>query len=881
MRRLGERDRRRYRWLLGLYPEEMRERYGEEMEDTLLAHLDDACARGGKWRVWAVWLAASVDALRWGTAMRFRESTMGGDVMGGLAADVRYALRSLVKRPLFTTAAVLTLALGIGANGAVFSVSSTLLFRPLPYPDAHELVRIWAADPERGFYQVDINPADAWSWRERAGVFEDLAVVNEAAFTLTGGDRPERVEAVVGTPNVLSVLGVRVALGRDLQPDDNLPGAPRVVILTHEAWERRFGADPSLVGRTLVLDGTPATVVGITGPGFVFLDERPEMVAPLGEDPAAVDRSVHSYEVVARLRDGVSVADAGTAVRDVSRQLEAEFPDTNSGWTADVLSLRDDMLGDVAKPASLVLMAAVFFVLVMACVNVANLLLARAGARRVEIAVRSALGAGRARIARQLLVESLVLAGAGGALGFGGAWAGSRYIVAALPDDIPPIFRFELDGTVVAFLAMITLLSALAVGLAPALRLARLEAGDLREGGRTGGALRQGLGGPLVVIQTALAVVLLAGSGLMMRSVLGMVRTDPGFDPAGVLTFRLAPPEMRYPTMAELEDAHTRALDAIRALPGVEAAGSIQSLPLAGANWYTLFEVAGLEEAPGETFARNDQVSPGYFDAMGLEVVQGRAIDARDVVGAEPVAVVTESFTERFLAGREPVGATLSIGEAEPVTYRVVGVVEDHLTRGIDRPVEPVIFRAAAQFPAPLRGRSVAIRTGSAPLELLPSVQRAVQQVDPELPVYTAVTMEQVLATEIGGFRLIAELMGSFGALSLLLGAIGIYGVTAYAVGQRSHEIGIRLALGAGRRSVVGMMVAQGARRALLGVAVGTALAVPLGRSMTGVLVGVSPTDPVSLGVTAAVLLVVAVLACWLPARRAAAVAPARTLVGE
>jgi putative ABC transport system permease protein len=881
MTRLEQQDLRRLRWLLRLYPEEMRDRYAEEMEDTLLAHLERARVRGGRWGVTGVWLAAAVDTLRWSATMRMRGATMTGDTMEGLTADVRYALRSLVKRPGFTAAAVLTLALGIGANGAVFSISSTLLFRPLPYPDAEGLVRIWADDPERGFYNVDINPADAWSWRARAGVFEDLAVVNEAAFTLTGGDRPERIEAVVGTPNVLSLLGVSVALGRDLHADDNLPGAPRVVILTHESWERRFGGDPSLVGRTLTLDGTAATVVGVLEPGFVFLDERPELVAPLGEDPAAVPRSVHSYEVVARLRDGVSVADAETAVQDVSRQLEAEFPDTNEGWTANVLSLRDDMLGDVAKPASLVLMAAVFFVLVMACVNVANLLLARAGARRVEIAVRSALGAGRARIARQLLVESLVLGSVGGALGFAGAWAGSRYIVSALPDDIPPVFRFDLDGTFVAFLATITLLSAVAVGLAPALRLARLEAGDLREGGRTGGGMRQRLGGPLVVIQTALAVVLLAGSGLMMRSVVGMVRTDPGFDPSAVLTVRLTPPEVRYPTAQELEDVHTRALEAIRALPGVAAAGSIQSLPLAGANWYTLFEVVGLEAPSGETFARNDQVSPGYFQAMGLEVLKGRAIDARDVAGAAPVAVVTEAFAERFLSGREPLGATLRIGDPEPVTHTIVGVVEDHLTRGVDRPVEPVIFRAAAQFPVPLRGRSVAIRTAGAPLELLPSVQRAIQRVDPELPVYTAVTMEQVLTTDIGGFRLIASLMGGFGVLSLLLGAIGIYGVTAHAVGQRSHEIGIRLALGAERRSVVTMMVAQGARRALLGVAIGLALAVPLGRAMGGILVGVSPADPVALGSTAALLLLVAVLACWIPARRAAAVAPSKTLAME
>jgi putative ABC transport system permease protein len=787
----------------------------------------------------------------------------------------------VAKRPGFTAAAVLTLALGIGANGAVFSVSSALLFRPLPYDDAHELVRIWAADQQRGIDQVDINPADAWSWRARVGVFEDLAVVNEAAFTLTGGDRPERMEAVVGTPNVLSLLGVSVAFGRDLQAEDNRLGAPAVILLTHEAWERRFAADPSVVGRTLTLDGKPATVVGILEPGFVFLDERPEMVAPLGEDPATVDRSIHSYEVVARLRDGVNVADAQRAVREVSRQLETEFPDTNRGWTANVLSLRDDMLGGIAKVASLVLMGAVAFVLVMACVNVANLLLARAGARRVEIAVRSALGAWRARIARQLLIESLVLAGAGGALGFLISWAGSQYIVQALPDDVPPIFRFDLDATVVAFLAGITVISALAVGLIPALRLARLEAGDLREGGRTGGATRQHLGGPLVVVQTALAVVLLAGGGLMMRSVVGMVRTDPGFDPSGVLTFRLTPSDARYRTLPELEDVHGRALEAIRILPGVASAGSIQSLPLAGANWYTLFDLPGFEGSREETFARNDFVSPGYFAAMGLDVVEGRAIDERDVAGSEAVVVVSEAFARRFLPGRPPVGATLRMGDAQPVSYTIVGVVEDHLTRGIDRPVEPILFRPAAQFTGVVRGRTVVIRTEGDPLALLPSVQRALQQVDPELPVYTALTMEQVLTTEIGGFRLIAELMGGFGILSLLLGAIGIYGVTAHAVAQRSYEIGIRLALGAGRRSVVRMVVTQGARRALLGVAIGTALAVPLGRSMRGMLVGVSPNDPVSLGGTAALLLLVALLACWLPARRAAAVAPAKTLAME
>ena len=874
-------DLRRYRRLLRLFPKKMRQQHANEMEDTLLAHLAHARAAGGGWRIAAVWLRASLDAVRWGAALRFREPPNGGNLMNGFTADVRYAFRSVVKRPVFTAAAVLTLALGIGANGAVFSVSNALLFRPLPYDDAHELVRIWAADPERGFYQVDINPADAWSWRARAGVFEDLAVVNEGAFTLTGGDRPERIEAVVGTPNMLSLLGVSVALGRDLQAEDNLPGAPGVVLLTHETWERRFGGEPSVVGRTLTLDGKAATVVGVLEPGFVFLDERPEMVAPLGEDPAAIDRSVHAYEVVARLRDGVGVAEAQRAVREVSRQLETEFPDTNAGWTADVLSLRDDLLGDVAKSASLVLMAAVFFVLVMACVNVASLLLARAGSRRVEIAVRSALGAGRARIVRQLLVESFALAALGGVLGFLIAWGGSRYIVANLTEELPPVFEFRLDGWVLAFLLAITALSALAVGLTPALRLARLEAGDLREGGRTGGATRQRLGGPLVVIQTALAVVLLAGGGLMMRSVVGMVRTDPGFDPAGVLTFRLTPPEVRYATLPELEDIHSRALAAIRALPGVQAVGSIQSLPIAGANWYTLLEVPGFESTLDETFARHDMVSPGYFEAMGLELLQGRAIDERDVPGAEPVVVVTQAFAQRFLAGREPVGATVRIGDPESVTHTIVGVVEDHLTRGVDRPVEPVVFRAAAQFPASLRGRTVAIRSGGEPLALLPAVQRAVQQVDPELPIYSALTMEQLLTTEIGGFRLIAELMGGFGVLSLLLGAIGIYGVTAHAVGQRSHEIGIRLALGAGRRSVVRMMVAQGVRRALLGVSIGTALAVPLGIAMQGILVGVSPIDPLSLAGTAVLLLAVALLACWLPARRAASVPPASTFALE
>lgn len=801
--------------------------------------------------------------------------------MGTLAADVRYAVRSMLRRPLFTLTAVGTLALGIGANAAIFSVVNGLLIRPLPYPEAHELVVLYAENPELGWRETDVNAADAWDWGARSGVFEELAVYREAGLNLTGSDRPELLSAIRGTPNLLTTLGVEPVRGRNFTAGDARPGAPRVAILTDGFWERRFGSDAAVLGSTLLLDDEPTTVVGILPADFVFPDEVVDLYVPLREDLAAAPRGSHDRSALGRLLPGVPVERADRAVDAVARELQEEHPEQNDGWTAEVRGLREDILGDIARQASFVLMGAVTFVLLMACTNVGNLLLARAAARRTEMAVRTALGAGRGRILRQLLAESGLLAVAGGLVGTGLAWFGQRALVAGLPENMPPAFRFGLDGSVLAFTAAVSLGAALLFGLVPALRASGSAAGDLREGSRSVSADTRSrrFGSFLVVVQTALAVVLLVGAGVMVRSVAGMTRQDMGFEPDGVLTLRMSPPEARYEDDDALRRFWGGVLDRVRAVPGVEAAGAIQALPLGGSNWggqVWIGEATDPASAPGAS-VRFGYVSPGYFRAMDVEVVAGRDLEDADVDGP-PVVLVNQRFAERHSLDGHVLGTVLrSSGAREPVT--VVGVVEDHIERGIDEPPEAALYFPLSQNP--VRTRTLAIRTAGDPVGLVDAVQSAVWRVDPDQPVYEVLTMNEWVTRRAGGFGVIAWVMGVFGVISLLLGAVGIYGVTAYAVGRRTNEIGVRMAMGADRGRVVVMVLREGLVRIALGLTLGVSLAYLLSNSLAGLLVGVSPTDPLTFGTVVAVLLGVSLLGSWIPARRASGVDPVRALAAE
>lgn len=801
-------------------------------------------------------------------------------MMGTFVSDIRFAVRALRRRPVFTATAVITLALGIGANASVFTVVNGFLLQPLPYEDPEELVVLWAEHPELGWSKTDVGPADAWDWRARSRTLEDIAVWTSESFNMTSDGPPILVSAVRVTPNVFGLLGRQPVLGRALAPDEVGPDRDGVIVLSHDFWERQFGSDPSVLGADLALDGTPRTVVGIMPPDFAFLDQKPDVLVPLDVLPAETARGGHWANAVARLAEGATPEMARRELAEVARQLEAEYPETNEGWTVSVVTARDELLGPVAQAASFVLMGAVGFILLMACVNVANLLLAHGGSRRRELAVRSALGAGRGRVMRQLLTESLVLAVAGGALGLLLAQWGYRGIVAALPSAVPPVFHFEMDAVVVLFVLGITVASVLLFGVVPALRSTGGAMEELRDGGRGGRSRRAGrFGGTLVVLQTAMAVILLVGGGLLMKSIVAMRTQDFGYRTDQVLTLRVSPPTTDYPDEEALAAFWDQVEPRVAALPGIRAVGTTQSHPLMGSNWgRTLVLVTAEGEELPERTARLTYATPGFFEALDIEVTRGRLFTESEGADDPPVAVVNRRFAEQYLGTSDPLGASIKGGDTRP-DLKIVGVVEDLVERGIDRGVEPSLYLPAAM--AGLRTRSLVVQTAGAPEEAVSAIQEAVWAVDPRLPLYSVETMEALVRRRVGGFAVIGYLMGIFALLSLILGAVGIYGVTAYSASQRTGEIGVRLAMGAERGDVVRLVVGQGARRAALGLILGMGGALALGGGLSRVLVGVSPSDPPTLVGVVVLLGGVSLLGLWLPARRASRVDPVQALAAE
>ena len=799
-------------------------------------------------------------------------------MMETLYNDVRFAARSLLRRPLFAATAILTLTLGIGANATIFTVVNGFLFTPLPYDAPEELVTLYAANPELGWNRTDVGPADVWDWRARSRTLEDVAVFYEDGLNMTGGGTPELVDGVRTSPNLLSLLGVSPTLGRDFA-DGEFGADHAVAVLADGFWERRFGRDPAVLGSTLTLDGTAFTVVGILPRGFLFLDATPDVFLPLTEDPALSQRDGHYASAIGRLADGATLAAARTEMEGIAAQLADEYPESNTGWTVELVDAHADLVGDVARQASMVLLAAVFFILLMACVNVANLLMARGESRARELSVRSALGAGRTRIVRQLLTESLVLALVGGLLGVLAAAWGYRAVVAGLPSNIPAVFQWRMDGRVLAFSAAVTLGSALVFGLLPAFRAVGHAAGDLRDGGRGGRSRRSSrMGSTLVVAQTALAMVLLVGGGLLMKSLSAMRNQDFGFDPENVIAVRIAPPRAAYPDDETIRAFWDAVEGAAAALPGVVAVGTTQSHPLMGSNWANSIRLVGEEEV--ERTVRTTYASAGLFDALRFRVVQGRGFTPDDGPGQPPAVVVNETFVRRYLPPEvDPLTRSIIAGQPGDMEIPIVGVVHDVVERGVDRPPEPAMYISLSQ--RTVATRSLVVRTSGDPREHIPALQQAVWSVDPQIPLYDIETMEELVRRRMGGFTVIGTLMGTFALLSLLLGAVGIYGVTAYAAGRRTGEIGVRLAMGADRADVVRMVVGQGGRRAALGLALGLALALVLARLMGSILVGVSAHDPWVFVTVTVVLASVSYLGLYLPARRASQVDPVQALAAE
>ena len=872
---------KRFRRLLRLYPREFREANGSEMERAFLALLRRDGTSGGVRGRLGCWVGATWDVLRTAVPMRIGQmkTGKGGDPMwNAFGSDVRFAIRSWAKRPLFAITAIATLALGIGSTAAIFTLANGLLFTPFPYEEPDELVVITDAHPELGWSDTDISPANAWDWRERSRTLDDLAVFYDDRLNLVGSGPPELVNGVRVTPNILSLLGRSPVLGRDFRQDEIGEGKDRVVILTDGFWARRFARDPQTLGSTLLLDGNAYTVIGVMPEDFVFLDQRPDVLVPLPFLATEADRDGHYASGIARLASGSEPGDADRELTAIAAQLEGEYPDTNAGWTVDVVSAREDLLGTVAERASKILLGAVLFVLLMACVNVANLLLSRTGAREQEMAVRAAMGARRGRVLRQLLTESLTLAICGGALGLVlGAW-GAKLIVAALPPELPPVFSFEMEGRVLLFVTAVTALAALLFGLSPALHLVR-SSDALRGGSRHGRGKRQGrFGSTLVMVQTTLAMVLLVGGGLLMKSIAGMRNQDFGFDPTGVLTVRVSPPASDYPELEDRlalwNDIETR----VQAVAGVTAAGTTQSHPLMGSNWGNTIRVS--EDPTREVSVRTTYASPGYFKALGIHATRGRLISGSDGHGAPPVAVVNEAFVDRYLTqGTDPLTTSIFRNPEDEDPVPIVGVIPNMVERGVDDAPEPNWYLHPDQ--GGISSRSIVARLSGPPEQALPAIQEAVWSVDPKLPLYQSETMEAIVRRRLGGFTLIANLMGAFALLSLVLGAVGIYGVTAFSAGQRGQEIGLRKALGAEEGQVVSMVVRSGAWRAGTGLVLGLVAAAGVARLLEGILVGVDPWDPGVFAIVAATLATISVLGLWIPARRAATVDPVRALSSD
>jgi putative ABC transport system permease protein len=807
--------------------------------------------------------------------------------MRTLWQDLRYGARVLRKSPGFTAVAVAALALGIGANTAIFSVVDNVLLRPLGYAEPSRLVALWEEGKTRGFRgQTELAPANYFDLREQARAFERVAAFSPHSLNLTGAGEPERLEGQRVSADLFPLLGVRPARGRWFLPEEDAFGADRAVVFSHSLWVRRFGADPALVGRTVALDGVPHTVVGVMPPHFHF-PGREEFWVPMAMHPEeAAGRGDHYLRAVGRLREGVSSEAAGDEVRAFAERLARQYPETNGGLGMVVVPLHEEFVGG-ARPALLILLGAVGLVLLIACANVANLLLARAAARRREVAVRAALGAGRLRLVRQMLTESLLLATLGGAAGLLLAVWSVDLLSALVPPEVAAAGRQPLDARVLLFTLAVSLVTGVVFGLAPALQSSNPRLSEaLKEAGRyTGsGAGRGRARGALVVCEVAVALMLVVGAGLLLKGFWRLRAVEPGFRAEGVLTMKVILPAAKYAKPEQRRAFYDETLRRVAALPGVESAAMISFLPLTFRGMYFTFTAEG---RPPATAAERPNavyrvVSPDYFRAMGVPVLRGRAFAASDTAEAPAVMVVSRAMAERHWPGEDPIGRRLKVGppDSRNPWATVVGVVGDVRHGALSNELEPEMYAPYAQetrgFTAP---RDLVVRTSAGdPLSLAAAVREAVWSVDKDQPVSGARTLEQVLGESVARQRLYLLLLGAFAGLALVLAAVGVYGVMSYAVAQRTHEIGVRVALGAGRADILRLVVGQGMLLGLAGVGVGLAGAFALTRVMSSLLYGVTATDPAVYASVALLITLVALLACYVPARRAMKVDPMEAL---
>ena len=800
----------------------------------------------------------------------------GVSFVDNILKDFSYSLRVLVKSRVFTLVVILTLGLGIGANTAIFSFANGILLRPLPYPQSERLAEVHETALKRGIDFMSVSYPNFLDWRQQNSVFEDIALhFGTNRFALSGFGEPVEIRGSRISQGLFELLRVQPILGRTFTPDEDRPDQDAVVILGYDLWQRSFGADPNILGRNIMISSRSRTVVGVMPRGFRF-PEVSELWIPLALTPQMFTRNDHGLTGIARLKDGVSFNQAQAEMNNIAARIEQENPVTNEGLGVKVTSLHENLSGDY-REALLILLGVVGCVLLVACVNVANLMVARATARQKEFALRAALGAGRWRIIRQLLIESLILATAGGFLGLAvSVWA-LRLLLTAIPIQLPFWMNFGVDLRVLAFTVAITLITAFLFGVVPALQSSRVDLNDtLKEGGRGTSGIRSRSRNLLVVTEIALSLILLVGAGLMIQSFLRLRRVNIGLNPKNVLTATLILPGAKYREDDQEAAFFKQLLERVSALPGVQAAGVTATLPLSGGGWGRSLTVEGFPvlsvgRAP---MIQHTVVSPNYFHTMGIQLLSGRDFTYADAKGSQPVTIIDERLAREYWPNSDPVGKRIRFGPPEDNEpwHTIIGVVNSVRHQTMQGDTRKSVY--LSYFQIPVNGVSLVVRSDSEPRELIAGIRREVAQLDPNQPVSEILTMEEVVAESIWQPRLYAALFAVFAGGTLILALIGIYGVMAFLVLTRTHEIGVRMALGATGRDVFKLIVGRGMKLTAVGVLLGVGGAAALTRLMRSLLFNTSTTDPIVFVLISTLLSLAAFLACYLPARRASKVDP-------
>jgi len=811
--------------------------------------------------------------------------------METLFQDLRYGVRMLMKSPGFTFVAVLVLALGIGANSAIFSVVNAVLLKSLPYDHPERLALVWETNPkvQIGSDLLPVSAGNFTDWRNQNDSFESMSLVSGANYNLTGTDKPEQLSGAQVSASFFKLLGVEPAAGRTFTEEEDQPDRNRVVVISHSLWQSRWAGDPDVIGKTLMLDGNTYTIIAVMPKGFNYpkatdlpayfqLPPQTELWTPIALTSRQINsRGNHNYGVLARLKPEVSIERAQSEMISIAQNIEQQYPQL-AGWGVKVVSLEEQSVGDI-RLILLVLLGAVGFVLLIACANVANLLLARAASRQKEIAIRTALGASRLQILRQLLTESTLLALVGGGFGILIAVWGIDALLALSPGNLPRMDEVKVDGAVVGFTFAVSLLTGMIFGLAPAVQVSKANLNEfLKEGARgsTGGSRANRVRSMLVISEVALSLVLLIGAGLMIRSFMQLMNVSPGFNPQNVLTMQIFLPQTKYSRGTDQAAFFKQVISRVEALPGVESVGAITHLPLSGMEESGNFSI---ESRPSQSFdvgttADMRAISTNYFRSMGIPILRGRDFSETDGEQSVPVAIISESMAARFFPGEDPLGQRIKRGSstAEFPWSTIVGIAADVKHSALEKQSRPHLYFSYPQ--SPFGYMALVVRTSASPESLSVAAQNAVWAVDKDQPVVNVKTMEQYLSTAVAARRFNMTLLAAFAVVAMVLATVGIYGVISYTVTQRTHEIGIRMALGAAQRDVLKLVFGQAITLAVIGVVIGVVASFALTRIMSSLLFGVTATDPITFVAIPLILAGVALGACFVPARRAMKVDP-------